>query len=83
MLSGTFETSQDPIGPCEPLEQWGDISRHSVMAAFSSESDFGAHSVMLVRVCVCAGVTLLVLLLVVVLVCVCVCVCVQHVLQYT
>ena len=40
------ETSQDPIGPCEPLEQsMEDSLRHSLMAAWSSVFDLGANTV--------------------------------------
>ena len=45
------ETSQDPIGPCEPLEQWVDTFRHALMAAWSSRLDFGAKPEVSVRVC--------------------------------
>ena len=45
-ISVTAETSQDPIGPCGPLEQSaGDSWRHSLMAALSSASDFGEYPV--------------------------------------
>ena len=45
-MSGTADTSQDPIGPCGPLEQSvGDSCRHSTMADWSSVLDFGAHAV--------------------------------------
>ena len=37
------ETSQDPIGPCGPLEQSVEISRHSAMAAWSFALDVGAQ----------------------------------------
>ena len=36
LMSVTADTSQDPIGPCGPLEQSGDSFRHSAMAAWSS-----------------------------------------------
>ncbi len=45
MLSATVETSHDPIGPCGPLEQSDDSLRHSTMASWSSDLDFGAHPV--------------------------------------
>ena len=46
VISVTAETSQDPIGPCGPLEQSvGDRFRHSTMAALSCALDFGAHTV--------------------------------------
>ena len=41
-MSTTFDTSQDPIGPCGPLEQSG---RHSLMAAWISSVFFGDHPV--------------------------------------
>ena len=45
MLSGMAETSQDPIGPCGPLEQSKSFSvRHSTMAALSSASDVRANA---------------------------------------
>ena len=44
-MSVTAETSQDPIGPCGPLEQSVDSCRHSLMAARSSALDSGAHPV--------------------------------------
>ena len=45
-MSVTAETSQDPIGPCGPLEQSvGDSWRHSLMVALSSALDFGGHPV--------------------------------------
>ena len=43
LMSVTADTSQDPIGPCEPLEQSVDSCRHSAMEAWSSALDFGAH----------------------------------------
>ena len=43
LISVTADTSQDPIGPCGPLEQSEDSCRHSLMAAWSS--DFAAHPV--------------------------------------
>ena len=46
MLSATAETSHDPIGPCGPLEQSEDSLRHSTMASWSSNLDFGSHPVM-------------------------------------
>ena len=45
LMSFTAETSQDPIGPCGPLEQSEDSCRHSTMAALSSTLDFGVKSV--------------------------------------
>ena len=42
-MSVTAEMSQDPIGPCGPLEQSEDSFRHSSMAAWSSSLDFGVH----------------------------------------
>merc|ERR1711900_105797 len=42
-ISVTAVTSQDPIGPCGPLEQSVDSFRQSAMAAWSSFLDFGAH----------------------------------------
>ena len=44
-ISITAETSQDPIGPCGPLEQSLDSCRHPLMAAWSSALDFAAHPV--------------------------------------
>ena len=42
----TAETSQDPIGPCGPLEQLvGDMWRHCTRAAFNPALDDGAHPV--------------------------------------
>ena len=50
-ISVTAETSQDPIGPCGPLEQSkSDAFRHSTMAAWSSTFDFGAQALVVVRV---------------------------------
>ena len=44
-ISVTADTSQDPIGPCGPLEQSvGDSFRHSTTAAWRSALDFGAHA---------------------------------------
>ena len=43
LISVTTDTSQDTIGPFEPLEQSEDSSRHSLMAACSSAFDFGVH----------------------------------------
>ena len=45
LMSVTADTSQDPIGPCSPLEQSEDSLRHCVIAAFSSVLDFGANAV--------------------------------------
>ena len=45
MLSAKAETSHDPIGPCGPLEQSVDSSRHSLIAYWSSPLDCGAHAV--------------------------------------
>ena len=42
-MSVTADTSQDPIGPCRPLEQSVDSCTHSAMAAWSCALDFGAH----------------------------------------
>ena len=40
------ETSQDPIGPCGPLEQAkSDAFMHATMAAWSSVFDLGAKTV--------------------------------------
>ena len=44
-MSVTVEIFHDPIGPCGPLEQSVDIFRHSAMAAWSFDLDFGAHPV--------------------------------------
>ena len=45
-MSVTDETSQNPIGPCGPLEQSkSDVFRHSAMAALSSLFDLGAQAV--------------------------------------
>ena len=44
-MSVTPETSQDPIGPCGPLEQSVDSLRHFVVAVWSSAFDFGVHPV--------------------------------------
>ena len=44
-LPVTAETSQDPIGPCGPLEQSEDSLRHSAMATWISDLDCGAHPV--------------------------------------
>ena len=43
LMSVNAETSQDPIGPCEPLEQSEDSFTHLRMAVWSSALDFGAH----------------------------------------
>ena len=52
LMSVTAETSQDPIGPCSPLEQSvGDSSKHRTMAALSSVLDSGAHPAMAVKDC--------------------------------
>ena len=45
LMSVTVETSQDPIGPCGPLEQRVDSFKHAVMAAWNSALDAGAHAV--------------------------------------
>ena len=45
LISLTAETSQEPIGPCQLSEQSVDSFRHSLMAAWSSALDFGAHAV--------------------------------------
>ena len=42
----TADTSQDPIGPCEPLKQSVDSCRHSLMADWSSALDSGAQPAM-------------------------------------
>ena len=44
LMSVTSDTSQDPIGPCGPLEQSVDSCRHSLTAAWSAALDFGSHS---------------------------------------
>ncbi len=44
-MSVTLDTSQDPIGPCEPWEQSLDSLRNSPIAAFSSALDFGLKTV--------------------------------------
>ena len=41
----TAETSQDPIGPCGPLEQSLDSLRHSTIAALSAGPRVGDHPV--------------------------------------
>ena len=47
-ISVTAETSQDPIGPCGPLEQSvGDSWRHCTMAACSSALEYGENPVAL------------------------------------
>ena len=43
-ISVTAETSQDPIGPCGPLEQSEDDLRHSSMAVLRSPFDFGVNT---------------------------------------
>ena len=55
-MSVTVDTSQDPIGPCGPLEQSADSFRHSTMAAWSSALDLGAHPVVGYRKCHIVGV---------------------------
>ena len=45
LISVKADTSQDPIGPCGPLEPVADSVRHSTIAAWSSALDLGAHSV--------------------------------------
>ena len=45
VMSVTAETSQDPTGPCGPLEQSADSCRHSRMAVWRSDLDFGDHPV--------------------------------------
>ena len=45
LRSVTPDVSQDPIGPCEPLEQSADNLRHSAMAALSSALDLGDQPV--------------------------------------
>ena len=50
-MSVTAETSQDPIGPCEPFEQSaGDSLRHCLTRASSTPLDFGANTVVAVVV---------------------------------
>ena len=39
------ETSQEPIGPCELVEQSEDSSRHSLMASWRTALDSGAHPI--------------------------------------
>ena len=51
-MSVTAETSQDPIGPCGPLEQSLDSFRHCSMVGRSSAFDFGANTVVAVVVVV-------------------------------
>ena len=52
-MSATPETSHDPIGPCEPLEQSESPPfRHALMAVWSCAFDFGAKPVAL---CYCMG----------------------------
>merc|ERR1719353_1267436 len=70
LVSVTAETSQDPIGPCGPLEQSvGDSFRHSIMAAWSLSLDVGAHTVTVVVPCavIVAAVAVVVVVRVVVL----------------
>ena len=46
VMSITAETSQDPIGPCGPLEQSvGDSWRHCTIAACSSAFEYGENPV--------------------------------------
>ena len=45
LMSATAETSQDPIGPCGPLEQSVDSCRHLIIAAWSFSLDSGVHPV--------------------------------------
>merc|ERR1719247_3185472 len=53
LISVTAETSQDPIGPCGPLEQSvGDNFRHALMAAVSSAFDLGASTLGVVHILV-------------------------------
>ena len=53
LISFTFDVTQDPIGPCAPLEQAAsDAFRHAAMAALSSTFDFGAQSAVVVGTCV-------------------------------
>ena len=47
-ISVTAETSQEPIGPCGPLEQSVVSTRHPRMAAWSPALDFGGHSLSVV-----------------------------------
>ena len=44
-MSVTAETSQNPIGPCGPLEHLLDTFRHSTMANRRSALNFGGHAV--------------------------------------
>ena len=85
-ISVTAETSQDPIGPCVPLEQSVDAFMHSAMAAWSFAVDLGGQAVICVCVCVyvclcvcisiCLGVCAYMHVCVYVFVCVCVSLCV-------
>ena len=45
LISVIAETSQDPIGPCGPLEQSADSFRHSLMVTWSLAFavDFASH----------------------------------------
>ena len=47
-ISVTAETSQEPIGPCKPLEQSVVSIRHSRIVAWRSVLDFGGHSLSVV-----------------------------------
>ena len=48
-MSVTPETTQEPIGPCEPLEQpKSDAFMHAAMTAWSSAFDLGANTVVAV-----------------------------------
>ena len=56
LISFTAETSQDPIGPCRPVKQSADSSRHSSMAAWSSVLEIGAHPLFRFPVKGCMGI---------------------------
>ena len=45
LMSVTAETSQNPIGPCGPLEHLLDTFRHSTMANRRLALNFGGHAV--------------------------------------
>ena len=45
-ISVTDDTSHDPMGPREPLEQSVDIRRHSTKASLSSFLDAGTNPVL-------------------------------------
>ena len=48
LISVTAETSQDPIGSCEPSAQSVDSFKHSAIWALSSAFDLGAQAVVVV-----------------------------------